>query len=75
MDARTYLDRHGRAVAEETAEKAGTNYAYFNQIAYGHRRPSPELAEKLAAASAELFQRKQDQLDTMSLLFPKDRAA
>ena len=30
--------------ADVFAKSAGTNGAYLRQIAYGHKRPSPELA-------------------------------
>ena len=52
MDARTYLDTHGQAGAEALVERvvaAGgkCTVGYFKQIAYGYRRPSFELAEKM----------------------------
>lgn len=52
MDARSFLDKFGRDEAARIAGAAGTNYAYFSQLAYGHRRPSVKLAERLIAASA-----------------------
>jgi hypothetical protein len=51
MDAKTFLKTWGRQEAERVAEAAGTNYAYFYQIALGHRRPSVKLAERLERAS------------------------
>lgn len=51
MDAKTFLEVFGKAKAESVAKAAGTNYAYFSQIAHGHRRPSPRLAQKLVNAS------------------------
>lgn len=56
MDARTYLDTYGRDGAERLIEavnrnrppERGTTVGYFKQIAYGHRRPSFELAEDMA---------------------------
>jgi hypothetical protein len=51
MDAKTFLAEHGRLEAARVAQAAGTNYAYFSQIAYGHRRPSVDLAERLVKAS------------------------
>jgi hypothetical protein len=51
MDAKAFLDTHGREEATRIARDAGTNYAYFSQIAYGHRRPSVDLAERLVKAS------------------------
>lgn len=53
MDALEFLKTFGRAAAEKLASDAGTSYAYFNQIAYGHRRPSVELALKLVEESAQ----------------------
>jgi hypothetical protein len=67
MHPRKFLEKHGKPVAERVAKAAGTNYAYFSQIAYGHRRPSPDLALRLVKASGEL----QPKLDVNSLLFPK----
>lgn len=76
MDAKTFLEKHGKEIAEEVAEAAGTNYAYFSQIAYGHRRPGVDLARDLVKASAKKFPRTADQLDFESLLVPpKKRAA
>ena len=61
MNAKEFLSEFGTDEARAVAEKAGTNYAYFSQIAYGHRRPSVELAERLVKASG-------DRLDFTSLL-------
>lgn len=66
MDTRGYLDKYGRDKAREIAEAAGTNLAYFEQLACGFRRPSYELAERLCAAS-------QGELDTPSLMTAKAR--
>lgn len=52
MNARQFLDQFGRAESETVATKAGTSFAYFYQIANGHRRPSVELAERLVTASS-----------------------
>lgn len=68
MDALSFLEKHGKEVAERVAKAAGTNYAYFSQIAYGHRRPSPDLARELVDASAEAAPNTEDQLDFDSLL-------
>jgi hypothetical protein len=46
-----YLKSRGRPATEELCQQAGTTIAYFEQIAYGWRRPSPELAKRLAAGS------------------------
>ena len=51
MDCKDYIATYGRDAAERVAESAGTNYVYFRQLAYGHSRPSPDLAEKLVTAS------------------------
>lgn len=75
MDAKTFLEKHGKEVAARVATAAGTNYAYFNQIAYGHRRPSPDLARELVTASAKEFPAVTDQLDFDALLPPKRRDA
>lgn len=71
MDAKAFLETHGKEVAERVAKRAGTNWPYFSQIAYGHRRPSPELAKGLVAASVEEFPGAVSfQLDFESLLLP-----
>lgn len=36
------------------AKVAGTNQKYLSQCAHGHRKPSPRLAKKLAAADRRL---------------------
>lgn len=58
IDARTYLDRQGEdgvaALIEALNAIPGakkSTVGYFKQIAYGSRRPSPELAEGLVTAS------------------------
>jgi hypothetical protein len=51
LNARQFLDEHGRDEARRIAELAGTNLAYFEQFACGARRPSIELAKKLVSAS------------------------
>lgn len=53
MDALEFLKTFGKAAAEKLADDAETNYAYFSQIAYGHRRPSVELALKLVEKSGQ----------------------
>ncbi len=68
MDARTFRDKFGKAEAEAIAVAAGTNYAYFHQIAAGIRRPSVELAQALVRASGE-------RLDLLALLTNKNAAA
>lgn len=51
MDALQFLRHEGSAEATRVAERAGTNFAYFRQIAHGHRRPSVDLAQRLVEAS------------------------
>jgi len=51
MNAKQFLDEFGKVEAERIAIKAGTNWAYFSQIAYGHRRPSAKLAKAMVEAS------------------------
>lgn len=74
MDAKSFHDKHGREVSERVAIRAGTNYAYFNQIVYGHRRPSVKLAQRLVEASAEEIRAKDQRLDFESLLTAKAAA-
>ncbi|GAB5451803.1 MAG: hypothetical protein Hals2KO_21310 [Halioglobus sp.] len=68
MDAQTFKQEYGIEESEAVAVAAGTNYAYFHQIATGHRRPSIELAEALVAASG-------GRLDLVALLKSKKTAA
>lgn len=65
MNALDYLKRYGWKKAEKVAVSAGTTPAYFRQVAYGHRRPSYELARKLVEAS-------KNKLDVLSLLKTKE---
>jgi hypothetical protein len=51
MDAFEFLRVHGPKESERVAVRAGTTYAYFRQIAYGHRFPSRGLALALEHAS------------------------
>lgn len=51
MDAKTFLETYGKDECERVAIAAGTNYAYFSQIAYGHRKPSAKLAKAMVEAS------------------------
>lgn len=57
MNAREFLECHSRQQLEAFCAKAGTNRAYFSQIAYGHRRPSPEMCRRLEAASGYALSR------------------
>lgn len=50
MDARTYLDTHGddgaKALVNAVVAAGGKcTVGYFKQIAYGYRRPGPDLAQ------------------------------
>lgn len=65
MNARQYLDKHGRDKARELAERAGTNLPYFEQLACGARAPSFTLAERLVAADEG------GDLDVLSLMRAK----
>lgn len=51
MNAKQFIEKHGRERARLVAEVAGTNLVYFIQIANGHRNPSRKLAKKLVDAS------------------------
>lgn len=51
MNAKDYIEEFGADKATELAVAAGTNYAYFYQIAIGHRRPSVDLANALVKKS------------------------
>ena len=74
MDARTYLETFKdagvaalvQAVNEARTRRSppdkGTTVGYFKQIAYGHRRPSFELASDLATHDP------QRQLDVVALM-------
>lgn len=66
MDARDFIDQYGWPEAERVAEAAGTNRAYFSQIANGHRNASLQLAERLVAASAS-------RLDLLALMKARQR--
>lgn len=67
MNARQYIDKHGKDRAEQVAKAAGTNLAYFGQIASGIRRPSVSLAQRLVGASG-------GELDFVALLTSKNHA-
>ena len=51
MTALEFMKARGDAEVEALAMRCGTTLAYFKQIAYRHRRPSVDLARKLAAES------------------------
>jgi hypothetical protein len=75
MEPLNFIEKHGKELAEKVAKAAGTNWAYFSQIAYGHRRPSVELAERLVAESAKEVPVVEEQLDFTSLMKSKGKAA
>jgi DNA-binding transcriptional regulator YdaS (Cro superfamily) len=39
--------KNSRTLIEDLARRCGTNQAYLSQIAYGHRRPSPQMALRI----------------------------
>jgi len=51
MDVRTFMRCHDKDAVRQVAAVAETSVAYLEQLAGGHRRPSPELARRLHAAS------------------------
>lgn len=55
LSALEYLNRFGWKATEALAIDAGTNRSYFSQIAYGHRRPSYELAQLLVEKSGNVL--------------------
>lgn len=75
MDAKAFLEKHGKPTAERVAIRAGSNYAYYSQIAYGHRRPSVDLARKLVASSEVEVPDPSARLDFEALLVARERAA
>lgn len=71
MDAKSFLEKHGKEVAVRVAERAGSNYAYFSQIAYGHRRASVDLAHRLVLACESEIAVPEERLDLLSMLQPR----
>lgn len=67
VDAKAFLAKYPDEAAA-VCERAGTKVVYLKQLASGFRRPSPEMAQRLALASS-------GRMDVLSLLFPKQRAA
>ena len=52
MLIKDFIAMFGLDELDVVAKKAGTTLGYLcDQVANGHRKPSPELAKKLAAAS------------------------
>lgn len=64
MTPNAFIATYGKDEAERVALAAKTNYAYFSQIAYGHRNASRDLAERLAVESA-------GRMTELEILFPK----
>lgn len=75
MDARGFLEKHGRETTTKVCKRADTSIEYFSQIASGHRRPSIKLAKELVRATEELIPEKRWRLDVMSLLGLKEKRA
>lgn len=71
MDARTYLKNHSAEAVEQLALLSGTTLAYFKQIAYGARKPSPELAKRIAENSRGLIHRGELRADLWGEEVPK----
>lgn len=55
MSPYEYFKTRSAAEVEGVCSRAGTKISYFEQIAYGHRRPSYELAKKLSEASGDVM--------------------
>lgn len=51
MDAMTFWKMVGSSEVRRVVEEAGTTYAYFTHIAHKRKRPGPDLARRLVAAS------------------------
>ena len=55
MTPKQYLTSRTRKSVEEMAGKAGSSYAYFTQVASGHRSPSIKKAKAFMAASDRIM--------------------
>lgn len=64
MDAMVWWRLVGSDEAKRVVEEAGTSFGYFQHIAHRRKRPGPDLARRLAAASG-------GQLTLEELLWPK----
>lgn len=64
MDALEWWKSVGSPQARQAVEAAGTSWEYFQHIAHRRKRPGPDLARRLIAASGGAMT-----LD--ELLFPK----
>ena len=56
MDIKSFADRLQPEQRKAFVKLAGTNLAYFSQIANGHRRASTELARRFVDASQQIFE-------------------
>jgi hypothetical protein len=65
MNAKEFLVSTPKDRLLAVLQQAGTNLAYFRQIAYGHRLPSRDMAARLERAS-------EGKLSRMQLLYPTD---
>lgn len=54
MNLRQMHDKEGRGYFVLLAKKVGTVPAYLSQCANGVRKPSPQMAQRLAAADRRL---------------------
>ena len=67
MSLKSFIERSGLKPAQ-FARKAGISKSYLSEILAGERRPSPQLAEKIAKAT-------KGEVSAESLVFPRRRAA
>lgn len=51
MNTYTFLKCQPKKIVEQVAERAGTNHAWFRQVAHGHGKFSPKMAVALEEAS------------------------
>jgi len=65
MDIKTFVKITPKEERDRIAELAGTTDAYFQQLAGGHRSPSPRLAKRLEEAT-------NGKLNKMTLLYPSE---
>lgn len=57
MDAMQFWDKYPIDHVRKVCATAGTSYEYFKHIAHRRKRPSPELADRLVAASGGKMKR------------------
>ncbi len=65
MDIKTFADALTPEQRQKLVRIAGTNAAYFSQIANGHRQASSDLARKLVHASKQIFSDNDEQWLTL----------